>query len=221
MKTRLTRRAVAVSALLGLLLLAFTPAFADTALYDNGPINGTLSAWTINNGFSVADSFTLSNASTVSSFSAGLWLFPGDVPTSASWAIISGVPFSSEMVLASGNGNFTNTLLPQNSFGFDLYTSLMGIPSVSLGAGTYYLELYNASTPSGDPIYWDINNGSSTAYENTLGNVNDNLFPGTNSEAFTINGTATTAATPEPGTCLMFGTGALGLMGALRRRFSI
>jgi len=30
-----------------------------------------------------------------------------------------------------------------------------------------------------------------------------------------------TSATPEPGTCLMFGTGALGLLGAVRRRFSM
>ena len=32
-----------------------------TTLYSNGPYNGTADAWTINFGFSVSDSFTLSN----------------------------------------------------------------------------------------------------------------------------------------------------------------
>ena len=56
-------------------------------------------------------------------------------------------------------------------------------------------------------------------YENNIGNVKGYYFSGTNSDAFTINGT--TSATPEPGTMLMFGTGALGLMGAVRSRFNL
>ncbi len=41
------------------LCLAAVPAFAQTDLYDNGPTNGTVDAWTINFGFIVSDSFTL------------------------------------------------------------------------------------------------------------------------------------------------------------------
>ena len=41
------------------LCLAVVPAVAQTDLYDNGPTNGTVDAWTINFGFIVSDSFTL------------------------------------------------------------------------------------------------------------------------------------------------------------------
>ena len=54
---------IASVALLVLLCLAATSAMAGT-LYDNGPPNGTVDAWTINFGFSVSDSFVLPTGST-------------------------------------------------------------------------------------------------------------------------------------------------------------
>ena len=39
------------------LALASVPAFAQWS-YDNGPINGTTDAWTINFGYIVSDTFT-------------------------------------------------------------------------------------------------------------------------------------------------------------------
>jgi hypothetical protein len=226
MKTRLTRSAIAISALFILFILTVTPAVADS--YSNGPINGTVDGWTINSGFSVADSFTLGSATTVTSFSAGLWLYSGDSPTgSISWAITTSPDFSGIGGTAAisgtgtlGGGTLSNSFLWTSEAGYDIYNSTVTGLNVPLAANTtYWLELFNATTPSGDPIFWDINNGPSTAYENTLGNVNGYVFPGTNSDAFTIN--PSTATTPEPGTMLMFGTGALGLLGAVRRRFSI
>ncbi|MGA7462667.1 MAG: hypothetical protein WBW69_20695 [Candidatus Korobacteraceae bacterium] len=48
-------------------------------IYDNGPINGNTSAWTINFGFIVSDTFTATNDQTpVTGMSFGAWLFPGD-----------------------------------------------------------------------------------------------------------------------------------------------
>ncbi len=41
------------------LVLAVVPTLAQV-LYDDGPINGTVDAWTINYGFVIGDSFTLS-----------------------------------------------------------------------------------------------------------------------------------------------------------------
>ena len=41
------------------LALAAVPASAQV-LYDDGPINGTVDAWTINFGFVIGDTFTLS-----------------------------------------------------------------------------------------------------------------------------------------------------------------
>ncbi len=39
------------------LALAASPAFAQQDLYNNGPINGTTDAWTINFGYVVSDNF--------------------------------------------------------------------------------------------------------------------------------------------------------------------
>src|ERR1035438_9472037 len=52
------------------LMLAVAPAMADT--YSNGPFNGTDDGWTINFGFTVSDSFTLSSGS-VSGFHFVYW----------------------------------------------------------------------------------------------------------------------------------------------------
>jgi hypothetical protein len=230
MKTRLPRSAAVASALLILLTLAVTPAFADS--YSNGPINGTNNAWNISNqgiwgDWSVADSFPLSSATTVTSFSTGLWLSPGDSPTAISWAITTGTSpdFSGIGGTASVSGTGTivggtlsNSYLSTNGYGYDLYTTTVTGLNVPLAANTtYWLELFNATTSGGNPVFWDENDGPSAAYQNLTGPLDANSDAG--SEAFTIN--PTTAVTPEPGTCLMFGTGFLGLMGAVRRRFSI
>ena len=63
---------------LALCLALAAPGWAQV-LYDDGPINGTVDAWTINYGFVVGDTFTLSANSTVGGFNFGVWEFPGDV----------------------------------------------------------------------------------------------------------------------------------------------
>jgi hypothetical protein len=218
MKIRLGRSVIAVSALLIVLMLAVTPSFADTVLYDNGPINGTVNAYAISGGWRVSDSFTLSNPSTIGSFSAGLWVLSGDSPVGLSWAILSpSTDGLSGSVLASGAASLTAGNLSINPAGvafgsYSIFSSTVSGMSVSLSAGTYYLELYNASAAEYPNVYWDVNDGHSTAFHNGgTGAIG--------SEAFTIYGP--TSVTPEPGTMLMFGTGALGLLGAIRRRFSL
>ena len=63
---------------LACLIIAALPATAGT-IYDDGPINGTIDAWTINFGFTVADTFTVSSGtSKIDSLTFGAWLFPGD-----------------------------------------------------------------------------------------------------------------------------------------------
>ena len=65
---------------LSCLLAAALPAAAQQTLYENGPINGEVDAWTINEGFDISDSFTISSGtSTVSGLSLGVWLTAGDV----------------------------------------------------------------------------------------------------------------------------------------------
>jgi len=81
------RSFAAVLSLICCSILLAIPAVADT-VYDNGPINGSIDAWTINFGFEISDSFTLSGASTtLTGLSFGAWLFPGDTITSVEVSI--------------------------------------------------------------------------------------------------------------------------------------
>ena len=51
------------------------------------------------------------------------------------------------------------SLFPQNAYGYDEYeVSATGL-NVPLNGNTYWLNLQNASVPSGDPAYWDENSG--------------------------------------------------------------
>jgi hypothetical protein len=219
---RLLNRRVADIALLGVFLAAFAgPASAQT-LYQNGQINGQLSGWTLNFGSAVADSFILAGSSTLDEVEFGAWNYSGDSTTFIDWAIVTGTPFSAETVVAFRTGvPVSDSFLYSNGSAYDVSLDSFSLPSVPLGAGTYYLELQNAVTSGSNYAYWDINNGPSIAYENTLGNVNGYLFLGSNSDAFLISGPsgASTLLTPEPGTLALLVTGLLFLAG-LRRRLS-
>jgi len=183
------------------------PVKADTLVYDNGPINGTINAWTINFGFSVSDSFTVGAGITnLTTATIGLWAFPGDIPSTVDWQIGTAF-FGSD--IASGTSSFTNTDLGPNSFGFELWSSTFSI-ATPIAPGTYFLTLDNATVPNGDPLYWDENDGPSSAMENSVGPIG--------SETFLINGTGGVTQTPEPASLLLLGSGLLGLASGIRRR---
>lgn len=201
-----------------MLALAAVPALADITLYDNGPINGTVDAWTINYGYSVTDSFTLATQSTITGFQFGVWAYAGDTPVSVDFAVGSS-PFG---------GNFTTVpltsqFLYNNQDGYDMDLETASNLNISLGAGTYWLTLQNAVTTQGNSLYWDENSGPSQAYESSLGTIP--------SESFQIMGftSSTTGCgvsgagcepVPEPGTLLLLGSAVLGLGAWWRRKVS-
>jgi len=199
------------------LCLAAVPAMAQT-LYSNGPVNGTTDAWTINFGFVVSDSFTVSSGSfPIDGLSFGAWTFPGDVLESAEVQITSaefgGTTYFDQVL------SFTQSGCSGNQYGFDVCTETASLNEFSLAAGTYWLNLDNAVVDDGDPVYWDENSGPSSASENSVGTIP--------SEAFTIyedcfDGSSAPCGppptAPEPSSIMLFASGVVGLAGLLRRK---
>jgi opacity protein-like surface antigen len=189
--------------------LSVAPAFADVA-YTNGPINGTIDAYTINQDFQVADSFTVPTSDPLTSVSFGLWLFPGDSASSVDWAIFTDP--TNQVNLFAGTGSLTLTDTFNNSFGYDVSTATFSLPNLTgLTIGTtYWLSLSNLATTNNDSGYWDENDGPSQGWQS-----GGNGF--ISSHSFTISNDAN-AAVPEPGSLALGGTGLLLLAGALRRK---
>ncbi|HXV00993.1 MAG TPA: PEP-CTERM sorting domain-containing protein [Caulobacteraceae bacterium] len=198
--------------------LAAGSAGAST-IYSNGPYNGQVDAFTINFGISAADSFTGSGVATGANFVS--WNFVGDTPESVDWEITSGNPLSGGgfTVLGSGTATIGSSLIAgsPNKYGYDLYSDTISFSGVTLAGGDYWFVLSNATDTGGDPMYWDDNNGPSSAWSSIFGDLtNDsNAFdPGSNSEAFSILG----GGAPEPATWDLVLAGFAGLGSALRLR---
>ena len=216
------------------LVIAF-PAAAQT-LYDNGPINGTTDAWTINFGYIVSDTFAANPGQVVTGFDFGLWLFPGDALSSVDWSITSAE--NGGTTYGSGTATFAGGRGPQgvcafhstNQYGYNIDDCTASNLNVTLGSpggkpatSTYWLNLQNAVVPSGDPVYWDENsgigcNGSDGHGANCPSMASESAIGTIPSEAFTIYGSGTSGTTPEPGSVVLFGSGILGLAGLLRRK---
>jgi hypothetical protein len=198
-----------VSLLLLVLCLAAVPAAAQV-VYDNGPINGSIDAWTINIGFAVSDSFTVAGGgASINGLSFGTWIIPGDQFTGIEVAITSsefgGTTYFDQSI------NLTQSGCVTNQFGYNICTAFGSFGSnVNLAAGTYWLTLDNACCTLGDPLYWDENSGPSSASENSVGTIP--------SESFTLFGTTSSGTTPEPSSILLFGSGIVGLACMLRRK---
>jgi len=198
--------------------------------YCNGEVNGSVDAFTFGPAgtFAVSNSFTLAAGTTLTGAAYGVWNFPGDSGGSVDWTILSGGPDVSAggTVVASGHAGSVGTVdLGTNSFGFDIQVDSFSM-SAALAAGTYYLELQNATVASGDPVYWDEADGSSIAWQSTIGYINtasgECSTPGPTgycSESFAVYG-GTQQGTPEPGTLVLGGSGLLLLAGALRRKLN-
>jgi hypothetical protein len=200
--------------------LAVVPAFAQV-LYDNGPINGNVDAWTINFGFIVSDTLTLANDATMAGFAFGARELPGDSITSVEWSVTSAE--NSGTVYGSGTASgsqITDKFLSNNEFGYDIDLITITGLKVDLNAGTYWLNLQNAQTLEGNIVFWDENSGVGCGGDNGKGGgcpsqASENTVGTIPSESFTINGGA---AVSEPNSIMLFGSGVFGLAGVFRRR---
>jgi PEP-CTERM motif len=208
------------------LALAAIPAWAD---YENGPINGTTDAWTINFGYVVSDTF-VADASTVTGFMFGVWEYPGDTLNSVDWSITSqenaGTVYGSGTAkggcCGSGGGSLTDTFISSNQYGYNIdLVTVSGLNVGVPGGVELWLNLQNAAVPSGDPVYWDENSGKGCKSQGCPSMASESALGTIPSEAFTINTGGTSGTTPEPGSILLFGSGILGVAGILRRRLTL
>ena len=169
-------------------------------VYDNGPI-ASVNAYTINGGQAISDSFTVSSATNLTGATAGLWVATPEVPISVQWSIGT-TPGGSDV--GSGIATTSNTFFGTADNGvFSIYESAFALSGAVAAGPTYWLTLQNASPV---PMYWDINNGPSSAtyFENGNG-----PFGSIASESFQLFNSPF-AAVPEPNTL-----NAVAVIGAL------
>ena len=203
--------------------------------YNNGPINGRTDAWTINFGYIVSDTFIAGGP--MSTFSIGVWEFPGDVVTSLQWSVTSsengGTVFGSGT--ASG-ANLLDTFISTNKYGYDIDAITANASANLINGTTYWLNLENAAVPSGDPVFWDENSGGWTPWCVSCTVCHGAGCPPTEasqsavgtiaSEAFTVSEGGCCAlqpggGAPEPSSIVLFGSGVLCLAGLLRRKLNL
>jgi hypothetical protein len=198
------------------LMLAAVPASSQIA-YSNGPINGNVDAWTVNFGFIVSDTFNVPyNDTEITGVAFGIWLFPGDTLTSAELSITSqengGTSYFDQTVYF-GTGSCT-----ANQYGYNVCQENTSFAGPTLNVGTYWLNLQNASVPSGDPVYWDENSGPSSASQSSVGTIPSEAFTVLGTSDTTSTSTTTTGTVPEPTSIMLFGSGILSLVGVVRRK---
>ena len=206
------------------LALAAVPAAGDVHNpgYDNGPINGTTDAWTINFGYVVSNTFT--GTGYVDFFQFGVWEFPGDKLSSVDWSITSGENGGTVYGHGIASGAYLrDDFISTNQYGYDIdLISVFAVNVVLDSRTTYWLNLQNANVPSGDPVYWDENSGvmcgGTGGGANCPAKASESAVGTIPSEAFTIN--IAPGTTPEPSSILLFGSGILALVAALRCKWS-
>lgn len=208
--------------LIAVCLITSTIPAMGQVLYENGPISGQTDAWTINLGFVVSNSFTISSgSSTVTGLSFGVWLFAGDTLQSAEVSLTSeafgGITYFDQQVNLAASNCFLNP------YGYDICEETGSFNGPTLVNGTYWLNLLNAQSTLGDPVYWDQNSGIGCHSEGCPSLGCDNGCLGSMpSEAFSILGsTGGTGTVPEPPTLVLVGGGFFAIVETLRRRLHL
>jgi len=198
------RFALSLSAALFCLMLAVAPAHADV-LYNNGPGSQFLTMWDISGANALSNQFTCNFGGCNTQYLEFDATFPGDYSAQhVNWSITS-APFGGT-TFASG----TSTLPQFYVCDPDGIVCLLDIDfAASLTNGTYYVNLSGVD----GPLEWDTAshplNGNNAYY------MTNGITTQVQGSGFLIRGTSV----PEPGGMMLFGSGALGLAGLLRRRF--
>jgi len=224
------RRFSSTALLLASACLILPSAHAGT-VFSSGPYNGTNNDWIISGTEEVADNFMLGATTIVNGASFVVWANPGDVISTIDWAITS---TAGGTAIANGTAALSQTLITTpNLYGYDIDNESFSIPNVTLSAGTYWLQLTNA-TSTATPVCsnvnqqncfgWDENDNPNSiaglsAWDNEVGILNSTNDP-TDCPTTVCTETFTISGTPEPGTFPLFTSGLLGVGILIRRRLA-
>ena len=85
----------------------------------------------------------------VTGFDFTVWAYPGDTALTVDWSITSDAFVGT--TYGSGTVSLSSSFISSNQYGYDIdQLSATGL-NVALGAGTYWLNLQNATTSFGEP----------------------------------------------------------------------
>jgi hypothetical protein len=186
--------------------IAVTPASA-VVVYSNGPTSGTTGAGYINGRYALSDSATLTRRATITSVDFTVWVTPGETPSTVDWAFTTTPNSFPAGSVAPLTVNYSYPAPAGQNGAYTVEDVSFGVPNVVLDPGTWYLVLHNGFTAEGGALLWDVSNGSSIAYQETVGAVG--------SQTFTLHGGV---PEPEAWALMLMGFGLTGGMARLRRK---
>ncbi len=83
------------------------------------------------------------------------------------WSITSDI--DGGILFGKGTAALTDSFVSVNQYGFEIHQDIASGLNVGLGADTYWLNLGNATTQQGNPLYWDENSGAGCKGDNGMG----------------------------------------------------
>jgi len=201
--------------LLTLCLFCLAVARADTLFDQSGP-NGNAVDFV---DFRTADDFTLTGSSLVDGIN--FWYsaqFQTDL-SSVTYAIYSNAAGALGSLVSTG------TLTPVTSYDStdNTYFAALTLSAVSIGAGTYWLELHGGASLTDDnggiAVWWDSANDNTTYMALQTSSSDPLALPnqpiavsGYEQQAFQIEGSTQGSSVPEPSSVLTVSAGLLALI---------
>jgi hypothetical protein len=190
---------------LALCVACFCAEAQSPVVFTTGPINGN-GGVSIEDGYAVADSFTLAAPVTIGSASFGEILAPDDSLKSVNW-VISSTAFGP--ALASGTALDPTGVYVSSGGPSIIDSESISISDVSLEAGTYYFELNDAQTALGVNNYWCVNGSDNSIAEQQRSGLSPVSVA---AESFTLY------SVPEPGTVTLACLGPIVMLAIRRKR---
>lgn len=178
---------ISLAAVLGIVFAM--PAHGQETLYNNGP-DTDVGYYHVNFGSVVANSFQLTQPAAITNVELTLYdVDDRNMPQYLKWTITT-EPFGGT-VIATGFTHLTELEPPYvTQFLFFAWKMGFSVPSLSLPAGTYYLQIQDVVTEWDSWAFWaETSGGSSQGYYEAIGPAGAGTVSPVPSETFLIMGT--------------------------------